>query len=98
MNIYAGNLPYDTSEEELQRVFSAFGTVQSTKIIRDPYTGKSKGFGFVEMPGQEEAQAAIDGLSGKEFKGRTLNVNKARSRTDSRAPAAGRRELRSASV
>ncbi len=98
MNIYAGNLPYDTTEEELQKIFSSFGSVQSTRIIRDPYTGKSKGFGFVEMLGQAEAQAAIDGLSGKEFKGRTLNVNKARARSDSRAPSTGRREFRSASV
>jgi RNA recognition motif-containing protein len=96
MNIYVGNLPYDTTDEELQRAFSAFGSVQSTKIIRDPYTGKSKGFGFVEMPGQAEAQAAIDGLSGREFKGRTLNVNKARTRSDSHAPGSGRREFRSA--
>ena len=92
MNIYVGNLPYETTDEELHKIFSAFGPVQSTKIIRDPYTGKSKGFGFVEMPGQAEAQAAIEGLGGKEYKGRTLNVNKAKARPDSRAPGSGRRE------
>ncbi len=90
MNIYVGNLSYDATEQELQGTFATYGSVASVKIIKDIYTGKSKGFGFVEMPGNQEAQAAIENLNGKEFKGRTLNVNKARSRTDSR-PAAGRR-------
>lgn len=91
MNIYIGNLPYDVTEEELQKVFSAFGSVQTVKIIKDMYSGKSKGFGFVEMPGKDEAQASIDALNGKEFKGRTLNVNPARPRLDSRAPGGRRR-------
>lgn len=96
MNIYVGNLPYDVSEEELQRAFSSFGSVQTVKIVKDMYSGKSKGFGFVEMPGREEAQAAIDALNGKEFRGRTLNVNQARPRAESRPPVGRRRNERSA--
>jgi RNA recognition motif-containing protein len=91
MNIYVGNLPYDVTEEELQKAFSAFGSVQTVKIIKDMYSGKSKGFGFVEMPSKDDGQAAIDGLNGKDFKGRTLNVNQARPRSDARAPGGGRR-------
>lgn len=79
MNIYVGNLPYNTSDVELQRIFSTFGSVRNMRIVSDPYTGKPKGFGFVEMQGHDEAQAAIVGLNGKEFKGRTLKVNTARS-------------------
>jgi len=82
MNIYVGSLSYDMNEEELKRAFEAFGQVESVNIIKDKFTGKSKGFGFVEMPGEAEGQAAIDGLNGKELKGRTLNVNKARPRTE----------------
>jgi RNA recognition motif-containing protein len=96
MNIYVGNLPYDVTEEELQKAFSAFGSVQGVKIIKDLYSGKSKGFGFVEMPGKDEAQAAIDALNGKEYRGRTLNVNQARPRSDSRATGGRRRNGRSA--
>jgi cold-inducible RNA-binding protein len=82
MNIYVGSLSYDMNEEELKRAFEAFGQVESVNIIKDKFTGKSKGFGFVEMPAEAEGQAAIDGLNGKELKGRTLNVNKARPRTE----------------
>ena len=82
MNIYVGSLSYDISEEELKHAFEAFGQVESVNIIKDKFTGKSKGFGFVEMPTDSEAQAAIDGLNGKELKGRTLNVNTARPRTE----------------
>jgi RNA recognition motif-containing protein len=92
MNIYVGNLPYDVTEEELQKTFSAFGSVQTVKIIKDMYSGKSKGFGFVEMPGKEEAEAAVGALNGKEFKGRTLTVNPARPRSDSRAPGSRRND------
>ncbi|MBU2499408.1 MAG: RNA-binding protein [Proteobacteria bacterium] len=82
MNIYVGSLSYDMNEEELKRAFEAFGQVESVNIINDKFTGKSKGFGFVEMPTDSEAQAAIDGLNGKELKGRTLSVNMARPRTE----------------
>jgi RNA recognition motif-containing protein len=82
MKLYAGNLSYDVTEEDLQKAFAAFGEVASVTIIMDNYTGKSKGFGFVEMPTKSEAEAAIAGLSGKELKGRTLTVNEARPRQE----------------
>lgn len=84
MNIYIGNLSYQVTEEDLQKAFEAFGQVESAKIIRDNYSGRSKGFGFVEMTVDEQAEAAIAGLNGKDLKGRALTVNKARPRTDSR--------------
>jgi len=89
MNIYVGNLSYDVKEEDLQEAFKAFGQVESVKIIADKYSGQSKGFGFVEMPSKAEGQSAIDGLNGKELKGRTLNVNEARPRTESRGGRGG---------
>jgi RNA recognition motif-containing protein len=82
MNIYVGNLSYSVTEEELQKAFEAFGEVTSVNIITDNYSGRSKGFGFVEMPGKEEAAAAISGINGKEMAGRMLNVNEARPRAD----------------
>ena len=84
MNIYVGNLFYEVSEDDLRLAFESFGQVESVTIIKDKYSGRSKGFGFVEMPSFEEAQSAINGLNGKELKGRTLNVNKARPRTEGR--------------
>ncbi len=89
MNIYVGNLAYEVNEEDLQKAFEAFGQVESVKIIMDKYSGQSKGFGFVEMPSKAEGQSAIDGLNGKELKGRTLNVNEARPRTESRGGRGG---------
>jgi RNA recognition motif-containing protein len=82
MNIYVGNLSRDLTESELRETFEAFGTVNSASIIKDRYTGESRGFGFVEMPNQEEAKAAINSLNGKNLKGRTATVNEARPRTD----------------
>jgi RNA recognition motif-containing protein len=90
MNIYVGNLSYDVSEEELQKSFEAFGHVESTKIVVDMYTGRSKGFGFVEMPNREEANSAIDGMNGQELKGRALRVSKARPRSEGRRGGGGR--------
>ena len=84
MNIYAGSLSYDVTEEDLKQAFEAFGEVESVKIIKDMRSGRSKGFGFVEMPGKAQAQSAIDGLNGKELKGRNLNVNEARPRSEGR--------------
>jgi RNA recognition motif-containing protein len=84
MNIYIGNLSYQVTEEDIQKAFEPFGQVESAKIIRDNYSGRSKGFGFVEMPVDNEAEAAIAGLNGKDLKGRALTVNKARPRTESR--------------
>lgn len=84
MNIYVGNLSYDLSEEDLKKAFEEFGQVESAKIITDTYSGRSKGFGFVEMSNEAEAQSAIDGLNGKDLEGRTLNVNQARPRSEGR--------------
>jgi RNA recognition motif-containing protein len=89
MNIYVGNLSYEVSEEDLQEAFEAFGHVESVRIIKDKYSGQSKGFGFVEMSTNAEAQSAINDLNGKELKGRTLNVNEARPRTESRGGRGG---------
>ncbi|MBD3404276.1 RNA-binding protein [candidate division GN15 bacterium] len=80
MNIYVGNLAYGTSEDELRNAFSAYGEVSSAAVIKDKFTGESRGFGFVEMPGNDEAQAAIAGLNGQELGGRTLRVSEARPR------------------
>ena len=84
MNIYVGNLSTDVTEEELRDEFKAFGAVTTVSIIKDKYSGQSRGFGFVEMPSKAEAEAAIAGLKGKTLKDRTLDVNEARPRTDSR--------------
>ena len=84
MNIYVGNLSFDVTEEDLKQAFAAFGQVESAKIIKDNYDGRSKGFGFVEMAGRAEAHSAIDGLNGKELKGRTVKVNEAKSRSGDR--------------
>jgi RNA recognition motif-containing protein len=84
MNIYVGNLSFDVTEADLKEAFSSFGQVESVKIIKDNYSGRSKGFGFVEMPGKAEAQSAIEGLQGKDMKGRAINVNEARPRTEGR--------------
>ena len=82
MNIYVGNLSHEVTEEDLREAFEAFGQVESVAIIKDKFTGESRGFGFVEMPAKAEAQAAIADLNEKELKGRALNVNEARPRED----------------
>jgi RNA recognition motif-containing protein len=84
MNIYVGNLSFDVSEEDLQKTFEAFGQVMSANIVKDKYSGQPRGFGFVEMPDQNEARTAIANLNGKELHGRQINVNEARPRTDRR--------------
>ncbi len=86
MNIYVGNLSFDVSEENLQKTFEAFGQVASATIVRDKYSGQPRGFGFVEMPDQNEARTAIANLNGKELLGRQMNVNEARPRTDRKGP------------
>lgn len=80
MNIYVGNLSYGMSEDELREAFAAYGDVASVKILTDRETGRSRGFGFVEMPNQSEGEAAITQLNGKDVGGRTLRVNEARPR------------------
>ena len=89
MNIYIGNLSNEVTEEDLIQAFESFGEVESVKIIKDKYTNRSKGFGFVEMASKAEGQSAIDGLNGKELKGKALNVNEARPRTESRGRGGG---------
>jgi cold-inducible RNA-binding protein len=83
MKIYVGNLSYEVTNEELEQEFKAFGTVASVDIITDKYSGRSRGYAFVEMPSVAEGQAAIAGLNGKALRDRTLNVNPARERSES---------------
>ena len=89
MKIYVGNLSYEVTEEDLRLALEQFGQVESATIIKDKHSGQSKGFGFVEMASKAEGQSAIDGLNGKELKGRALNVNEARPRTESRGGGGG---------
>ena len=91
MNIYVGNLAYEVTEEDLKQLFDAFGQVESVKVIKDNFSGRSKGFGFVEMPETADAESAIEGLDGKELKGRTLKVNKAKPRNEGRRYGGGNR-------
>lgn len=77
-NIYVGGLPYSVEEDQLQSLFATYGTVESARVITDKYTGQSRGFGFVEMSSQDEAQQAIKSLNGTQLEGRTLTVNEAR--------------------
>lgn len=91
MNIYVGNLSRDVTEEDLRQTFEAFGKVESVTIIKDKFSGESRGFGFVEMPAKAEAQSAITGVNGKELKGRPLKVNEARPRPDEGRRGGGRR-------
>ena len=85
MKIYVGNLSYEVTEEDLRQEFVAFGEVTSVSVITDKYSGRPKGFGFVEMATKSEAEAAIAGLNGKTLKDRTVVVNEARPRTDNRS-------------
>ena len=82
MNIYVGNLSFEVSEENLRQAFESFGPVTSARIIKDKYSGQSRGFGFVEMLEQAQAQAAIKSLNGKELLGKQMSVNEARPRTN----------------
>ncbi|HEX8325827.1 MAG TPA: RNA-binding protein [Tepidisphaeraceae bacterium] len=88
--LYVGNLSYDVDSSALQELFSAHGTVQSAEIISDRETGRSKGFGFVEMGSEDEAQAAIAALSGKQHGGRALTVNEAKPKTGGGGGGGGR--------
>lgn len=82
MNIFVGNLSRDVTEEDLRAAFSAFGQVSKVTILKDKFSGEPRGFGFVEMPAKAEAQAAINGMNQKDLKGRALNVNEARPKTE----------------
>jgi len=89
LNIYVGNLSFDTSESDLQAAFAAYGAVSTARIATDRDTGRARGFGFVEMASQAEAQAAIKALNGSELQGRTLTVNEARPREERRTGGGG---------
>lgn len=91
MNIYVGNLSYKVSDKDLQEVFEEFGDVSSAKVITDRDTGRSKGFAFVEMENDEEAQTAIEELDGAELDGRTIKVNKARPKDSSNRGGGGKK-------
>ncbi len=82
MNIYVGNLSYQASDDDLRQAFETHGQVSSAQVIRDKFTGRSRGFGFVEMPNNEEAQKAIEALNDQEIAGRSVRVNEARPRED----------------
>ncbi|MBU8922663.1 MAG: RNA-binding protein [Bacteroidales bacterium] len=89
MKIYVGNMSFDTSESDIRKAFEEHGTVDTVSIITDRDTGRPKGFGFIEMSNDTEAQAAIDNLNDKDFMGRTLKVNQARPRNDNRGGGGG---------
>ncbi len=80
MNIYVGNLAYEVNDDDLNAAFAEYGEVSSARVITDRYSGRSRGFGFVEMANNDEAQAAISAVNGKDLKGRPVNVNEARPR------------------
>ncbi|MCA1959857.1 MAG: RNA-binding protein [Desulfomonile sp.] len=92
INIYVGNLPFDSTESELKGLFDAYGAVDSAKIIVDQFTGRSRGFGFVEMRNREEGLRAIEELDSKELNGRSLKVNEARPKTSSGGGGGRRRD------
>ena len=82
MNIYIGNLTFDVSEDDLREAFEQFGEITEVRLIMDKFSGKSKGFGFIEMPSKDEAEKAIEEMNGKDFKGRDLTVNEAKPKVD----------------
>jgi RNA recognition motif-containing protein len=94
MNIYVGNISRDTNEEDLKIAFTAYGEVSKVTIIKDKFTGESRGFGFIEMQNKTQALAAISGLNGSELKGRPLTVNEARPKNNNRGDGNGRRNNR----
>jgi RNA recognition motif-containing protein len=94
MNIYVGNLSNEVTDEDLRQAFEEFGQVESANVIKDKFSGESRGFGFVEMPSKEEAAAAISGLEERELKGKKINVNEARPKPANRGGGGGRRDSR----
>jgi len=90
MNIYVGNLSFQTTEESLRSAFENFGEVSSVNVIKDKFSGESRGFAFVEMSDNDQANAAISGLNGQDLEGRTLKVSEARPRNDNRGGGGGR--------
>ncbi len=91
MNIYVGNLSYDTNDEKLREAFAPYGTIDEARVVSDRDSGRSRGFGFVEMSDDTEARAAIEGMNGKDLDGRTLTVNEAKPREGGRERSSGPR-------
>lgn len=91
MKIYVGNLSQDVTDDDLKEAFETFGNLISVNVIKDRFTGNSRGFGFVEMQSNKEGQAAIEGLNSKELKGQAIVVNEARPRSEKRGGGGGRR-------
>ena len=89
MNIYVGNFSRDVAEDDLRQAFEAYGQIEGVNLIKDKFSGESRGFGFVEMPSKTEAQKAIDEMNGKDLMGRALNVNEARPRPERRGGGGG---------
>jgi len=90
MKIYVGNLSFEATDQDLKDAFAAYGQVETATVVKDSYSGRSRGFGFVEMPSEAEARAAITALNGQELKGRAVKVNEALSKTDNRRGESGR--------
>jgi RNA recognition motif-containing protein len=90
VNIFVGNISFNSTDQDVRQLFETYGTVDTVNIITDRDTGRTRGFGFVEMPNSREAQAAIQGLQGKELGGRALNVNEAKPREPRREPGRAR--------
>ncbi|MCU0639421.1 MAG: RNA-binding protein [Candidatus Krumholzibacteria bacterium] len=88
-NIYVGNLPFSTTDDDLNQLFSPYGSVSSARIIKDKFTDRSRGFGFVEMDNDDEADKAIEATNGKEVDGRALKVSEARPREEKRGGRGG---------
>jgi len=94
MNIYVGNLSYDATDVIIREAFESFGQVTSARVIKDKYSGQSRGFGFVEMPAESQAQTAIKSLDGKELMGKQMSVKEARPRPDQGRTGGGRMNYR----
>ena len=94
MNIYVGNLSYDATDVIIREAFESFGQVTSARVIKDKYSGQSRGFGFVEMPAESQAQTAIKSLDGKELMGKQMSVKEARPRADQGRTGGGRMNYR----
>jgi RNA recognition motif-containing protein len=90
MNIYVGNLPFEATDDDLQQLFGTYGEVATANVIKDRFSGESRGFGFVEMPARKDAEAAIAALNGTDFKGRTITVNEAKPKAPKTGGGGGR--------
>jgi len=95
MNIYIGNMSYDTTEDQLRQAFNGYGEVSTVSVVTDKHSGEPRGFAFVEMSSKDEAMAAIAGLNGQDMDGRTLNVNEAKPRTEGGSRSGGNSNSRS---